>query len=76
VEISRDDKEILLAVAFNKAPLDVQAAYNAHAAKLKAYNKLKVQLPQTSETLMRAEADLAQSAKAVRKSLDAWTPEA
>ena len=75
MEISRDDKEILLAVAFNKAPQEVQDAVTAHAEKIKLYNKLKMKLAEDSETLMRAEADLAVSAKIVRKTLDAWTPE-
>lgn len=73
--MERDDKEILLAVDFKKAPKEVQDAVTVHADKLKAVEKLRKKLAENTQDLAIQERELEGTAKAVRKALDAWTPE-
>lgn len=75
MDLTRDDKEILLAVDFKKAPKEVQDAVSAHAEKLKAVEKSRKKLAEANQELAIKERELEGTAKAVRKCLDAWTPE-
>ena len=71
-----DDKDLALAIDFKKAPAEVQAAATAHYANVKTVSKLRNQLTVTNQKLSDAERASEASAKALRVSMNAWTPEA
>lgn len=70
-----NDKEVLLATAFGKAPVEVQTAANNYAASLKALSKAKTKLANAASDLEAAEIKNGEIAKAYRGVLRNWTPE-
>jgi hypothetical protein len=69
------EKELILAIEFKKAPIDLQTAAITHYANVKAVTQLKRRLTNIASELEQAERKSEESAKALRIGLKAWEPE-
>ncbi len=69
------DKELALAIDFNKAPAELKAAAKAYYDDLKLVNKAIKAISVETEKLELARKKSEESAKTFRIALKAWEPE-
>lgn len=67
-----DEKELALAVQFNKAPKEVQDAATAHFTNLKKVSKLKADLAKNAADLAAAEDVAGKSQRVLRDVMNNW----
>lgn len=69
------DKELALAIDFQKAPPELQRIARDHFKNIKEVAKLKRKIQEESQKLFEAERIAEQSAKELRLALRNWEPE-
>lgn len=73
--MTKDEKEILLATSFGKAPKELQDAANAVAAGIKSIKKLTGNLTDAAASLKTAEDNQGSLQKAYDAVFNRWDPD-
>lgn len=69
------DKELALAIEFNKAPIELQTLAKAHYDNVKALAKARNKFTEAGELVETVQRNYFETEKALRIALKNWTPE-